>query len=163
MAEAARELEYMESGNDEVLLPVPHNREGEKPANARSEEEVFETLKEIVESGGNVLIAARNMGIPVETVRRWSLKYREETETLAEIERARLARLFGGKIKELVSGLTKSKLEKASVRDLGVVAGIFTDKFKDLTGNTKSNGDISLKIAWKDGGGAVELTTGDRK
>lgn len=143
----------------EVLEPQKHNREGCKPANARSEEEVFAVLDEVVHNGGNVTKAARDLGIPLRTVQSWLAKYKEERDTFAEIQRMQLAEHFGRRAKELVCAITKAKIEKASAKDLGIVAGIFADKFRELTGRTSTQGDFNLKIAWKDGSGALELST----
>jgi transposase-like protein len=144
----------------EIMEPLPAQFEGVTPANTRPEEEVFTVLTKVLESGGSITQTAREMNIPLSTLRAWLVKYKEEISTLNEMKKLEIAELLGCQVKDLVRAITKDKLEKASLRDIGVVAGIFTDKWKDLTGGTQGNNKISMRVAWKDGSGAVELTTG---
>ena len=66
---------------------------------------------------------------------------------------------YGDKINEIISAIDKSKLDKASLRDTAIAIGILQDKRRDLLGPNKTGGGISLKFAFKDGAGALELNT----
>ncbi len=156
----AIEIEIVDT---EILTPLPAQFEGVTPANAHSQEEVFAALDRVLENRGNVTQTAREMGIPLHTLQAWLVRYREQIDTLAEVKKLELAELLGCQVKDLVSAVTKDKLDKASLRDVGIVAGIFIDKWKDLTGKTSGNKGVSMKIAWKDGSGAAELTVGGQQ
>ncbi|WP_028308766.1 hypothetical protein [Desulfitibacter alkalitolerans] len=57
----------------------------------------------------------------------------------------------------------KDKLAKANLKDIGIVVGIMLDKKKETLESRigKKQQNISLRVAWKNGGGAVELKTGE--
>jgi len=146
-----------------VLDPVPHPAVGHTPAQTIDDETVFTVLSSIVESGGSIAQAAREFGFSPDTIARWLHKHKETMQVVNEAERQCVSALLLQRGKELLGGLDKDKIAKAGARDLAIAAGIMVDKWKDLAGPASGPGALSLKIAWKDGTGAVELKTGGQE
>jgi len=146
----------------DVLPPLPPQFEGQLPANAHSEDEIFAALDRAAQNG-NIMQTAREMGINRNILRSWIMKYKEELEAITEVQKIELAGLLGCQVKELVGAINKAKIEAASLKDIGIVAGILADKWKDLTNKGSGKQAFSMRIAWQDGSGAVELTTGGQE
>jgi len=83
------------------------------------------------------------------------------TATLKDLERVKFLDEKIDKLLDLVDD--PEKLAKTGTRDLTVAAGILADKKREiLTQHVRKNDtNISLRVAWKDGSGAVELKTGE--
>jgi len=147
----------------EVVAPVVRQHEIE-PHSAFTREYPEEVKEEFfrrtLEKGENVSLVCRDMGIPKGTVENWIAELKEEREPQIELENIRLVDLLGKAGEQLLAGLSKANLAKASVRDLAVAIGIVTDKRRDLLGPRKGSAISRLRIAWKDGSGAVEVETG---
>ncbi len=150
-----REAEYME--------PVPHNREGEQPAIAFDEETQIAALNKAFNEGKSIVVVCKQMGIHRSTLGRWIKEMEEEVSTDARAQDVGFIKALGAKMNQLIDALTTEKLTKASPRDIAIAFGILADKRRDIMGPQTKDDGISLKIAWKDGAGAVELTTSGAK
>jgi len=150
----------------EVVAPVVREWE-EKPeklsskfTKAYDEEKKNELLRRVLENGEHVALVAREIGIDRSTLHTWLAELKEEREAQAEFDSMRLADMFTTAVGEFLSAVDKTKLAQASVRDLAIAAGIAADKRRDLLGPRKGSAISRLRIAWKDGSGAVEVETG---
>lgn len=152
--------EQIEVIEPEIIEPEPHHLEGKKAWNATDEEKIFEVLTAVMESGGRVTETARQYGIPIPTLEKWLHKHKEEMQVFNEVERHQVSTLMLHRTKELANGITKSKIENAGLRDIAIAMGIAADKWKDLAGPATGSRGINLRFAFKDGSGALELTTG---
>ena len=145
----------------EILEILPGTlQEGNVPHNIIDEEKIFAALTETMESGGKVTEVARKMGVSLDTLGKWLHKYKEEARTFNEVERYHVSTLMLHRTKELANGITKDKIDRAPLKDIAIAMGIAADKWSQLTGPNTGPTGINLKVAWKDGSGAVELTTG---
>lgn len=143
-----------------AVEPVPHVMTGKQPGNAYDEEVKKEILTQAMQEGKSIALLVKENGISKETISRWIHELEDEIQVESRALDAYMVRVLGTKTKELLAALTTEKLAKASARDIAIAAGILTDKRRDLLGPVHKDDAINLRIAWKDGSGAVELSTG---
>lgn len=142
----------------EPLQPLPANREGCTPANKIPDETRSAIIDEFI-SCGNISATARKFGVSRGTVAAIIKEIYGDVKELIDIE-------FAGRI-ENITRLALERLadniDRISPQQLGTIIGILIDKRQMLTGKARSNDNFNLKIAWKDGSGAIEVTTGPKK
>ena len=147
--------------SEEVLKPVPRAWE-ERPELRGGQEKVWpeEVRRQAVDlaielkSGRK---AARQLGIPARTVHQWLAE-----EVLDQANDWNMLRVkeIESKIEQVLAKIGPEKIDKAGLRDLVVAAGILLDKREGLLPKAKNEVRQRLRIAWKDGSGAVEFETG---
>lgn len=141
-----------------VLDPLPAIFEGKAPVNKTNEATREAVVKAILEQGMTITSVAEKFSIHRDTASAILQEYRRET---GEIENLRLGNKFHKLADKVVDELNKKDLSAASPSQLGILAGIAVDKKILLTGKPATGaGNISLRIAWKDGSGAAELNVG---
>lgn len=143
-----------------ILDPLPCRFEGQTPANKTDEAIRQQVVEAVLEQGLTLTAAAEKFSLHRDTVGAMLKEYRIET---GELENVRLGNKFHKLADRVLDELQEKDLSGASVSQLGVLAGIAVDKKIQLTGKPAAgNGNISMRVAWKDGSGAVELSTGGK-
>jgi len=142
-----------------VLDPVPHPAIGHTPPNRYSDDIRTEAVRLSVEEGKTIAAISREMEIPPDTIAGMLQEVEQYIQLEEKARGLRLVGKVGQCMEELLDGLTKN-LEKAYPKDIAMAFGVLADKRRDLLGPRAGPGALSLKIAWKDGTGAVELKTG---
>lgn len=159
----------------EVLIPTTHPAEGRTPANAHSEETKEEVFRRIL-AGEKLYKIARDMDIGIRTMGPWIKELEDQIGLIVKAENMSLIEDMGLAAKQFVYRLSKNKnitdsnnensqeggrsqteISPKDAKDLAVALGILIDKRKELTGSSSGHGGMSLKVAWKDGTGALEL------
>ncbi|OPY60520.1 MAG: hypothetical protein A4E56_02648 [Pelotomaculum sp. PtaU1.Bin065] len=124
----------------------------------RHEVEVIDNVVEDILHGGKINEVARRHGVPRRTVFTWLKEKLAERRELQDILFVDRMEKIGTKI---LAEIDTKDLQETSVRDLMVSLGILLDKRQNLTGPKQAApGALNLRVAWKNGEGAVELTTG---
>ena len=143
----------------EVLPPLPAPSEGQTPANKTDEVIQQQVVRDVLVQGFTITATAEKFSLNRNTVAAIVKEYRQE---ISEIENIRLSNKFHNLADRVLDELQGKDLSGASVSQLSVLAGICVDKKIQLTGKPAAGqaGGLSLKVAWKDGSGAVQLTTG---
>jgi len=142
----------------EILDPAGYN-DGRTPWNKYDDEVKLEVIRKAIEEEKNIVDIAKEMGIDRDTVSSILTEIEQDVKINAKAQDIRLSSVVGGKLLEIVSALTKDKLNKAWPKELAMAFGILADKRRDLLGPSAGPSSLNLKVAWKDGSGAVELTT----
>lgn len=140
-----------------IVNPGKEERPNLGANNAYPREVREEFFRRVLDEGEHLSLVSREMGIARSTVTQWIAELKEQRLEQEELENLELADMFRDVTRQLLRALDKSKLEKASVRDLLIAAGIATDKRKDLLGPRKGAGTTRLRVAWRDGSGALEI------
>lgn len=157
-AKARTEPDNAISVDSEVIDPLPARFENVQPPNKYNHETREEICKLVLEAGLTIKETAQKFGIARNTV---SAIIREFIAEHDMIENVRLGRKFCALANKVLNELQKRDFSASSVSQLGILSGIAVDKKIQLMGKQgNSLGGISMRIAWKDGSGAVELTTG---
>jgi predicted transcriptional regulator len=140
---------------EDILKPIPRPYEGEKPWNAYPDEVRQQAVDLAIElrSGRK---AARQLGISPRAVQAWLA---EEVAGDAGDWNMLQIKELEGKIERILAKIGPEKIDKAGLRDLVVAAGILLDKRESLLPKAKNEARQRLRIAWKDGSGAVEIET----
>jgi len=141
----------------EPLPPVPHNRVDNPPGNKYPDAFRVEIAEEIL-STKNLTAVAEKYGLARNTVISIAKEFFGEKR---ELESIFLSEELHTVANRAIQELKSRNLSKASVSQLGVLVGICLDKAEQLTNKIQSPQNLNLKIAWKDGSGAVELSTGN--
>ncbi|MDF9409545.1 MAG: hypothetical protein A4E52_01784 [Pelotomaculum sp. PtaB.Bin013] len=141
----------------EILAPLPNGHEGRSPHNKFPEELRQQVVQETLVTR-NISQIAEKFSISRQTVSVILREYLGENRELIDFE-------FISDIDEITRKmLTRLKNEVSSIppSQLVVATGILLDKREGLLKGkvTGGNQTLNLKVAWKDGAGAVELTTG---
>ena len=149
---------------EEVVEPVPRAWE-EKPELRGNQldhpEEIRERFRELaLESEMPGAQIARELGISARTAQQWLVELKQEMEPYQELESMRMAEKLAVAGNQFLRALITRKWENASVRDMAIAAGIMIERRRDLLGPRKGSAISRLRIAWKDGSGAVEVETG---
>jgi hypothetical protein len=152
-----------EQGQEETtgslaLEPIDYPRGG--PQTSPDIERQIAVLEAAIEQGESVPVIVKKYGISRRAVQTYLAEMREEIETNSQLMDIKLSQLFEGKLLEIVSAVDKSKLVKASVKDLAIAAGIFADKRKELLGPRSGGNNLHLRAVFR-GEGAIEVRTGD--
>lgn len=96
------------------------------------------------------------------TVREILLEVRQERETASQLYDMRVAEMIEERAEDLLlRGLTKTKMEKAGIRDNAIAFGILADKLAQFRGQQTGDGGTRARIAWKGADGsamAVEIS-----
>lgn len=145
----------------EVVEPRPVD-EAWVPPNAYDEETKLEVVRKALEEGKKITEIAQEMGISRDTVSSILQRIEEDIKLEAKADSLRLSGQISEKLFQLLGALTKDKLNKAWPKDIAIAFGVLADKRRELLGPSSGPGAMSLRIAWKDGTGAVELTTGQQ-
>ena len=121
-------------------------------------ETIAHALTVVEASGGNVLKASRELGIPNRTVSQWVRgQRRKPVGEVARAEHDQLVRLERSKMAKLWRDLTYKVLERLDREiddikhhDLVVLAGIGTDKHLALTGGNRTVSDVNVTVTLAD-------------
>lgn len=141
-----------------ILDPLPCQFKGQSPANKTDEAIRQQVVQAVLEQGLTLTAAAEKFCLSRDTVSAIVKGHRQE---VGELENVRLGNKFHKLAERVVDELSDRDLSATPVSQLGVLAGISIDKKLQLTGKPAGgNGNISMRVAWKDGSGAVEVTTG---
>jgi predicted transcriptional regulator len=145
----------MADRNEVIEQPIPRAWEGGKPWNAYPDEVRQQAVDLAIElrSGRK---AARQLGISPRAVQAWLA---EEVAGDAGDWNMLQIKELEGKIERILAKIGPEKIDKAGLRDLVVAAGILLDKRESLLPKAKNEARQRLRIAWKDGSGAVEIET----
>jgi transposase-like protein len=140
----------------ELMEPIPRPYEGQKPPNAYPEEVRQQAVDLAIQlkSGRK---AARQLGISPRAVQAWLA---EEVAGDAGDWNMLKVKELEGKIEQVLAKIGPDKIDKAGLRDLVVAAGILLDKRQAMLPKARNEARQRLRIAWKDGSGAVEVETG---
>lgn len=144
----------------EIVAPVIVNpgKEGRPTLGGCYPPEIKERfLSRVLEGGESLAKVSREMGIARSTCQAWIAEHKEERQEQDEIDNLTLANLYRDVNLQVLRCLDKTKLEAASVRDLAILAGIATDKRAALIGPQKAKSSVRLRVAWRDGSGALEV------
>jgi transposase-like protein len=89
---------------------------------------------------GNADRTAKALGIPRSTLLSWEqgVGVTAETLRLVELGAGELADLMEHQVRQMLMGITREKIEQASLRDLMVAIGVGTDKVQVLRGMPNS-------------------------
>jgi len=139
------------------LEPITYKRGG--PQTSPDLERQIAVLEAAIEQGESVPVIVKKYGISRRAVQTYIAEMREETETNSQLMDIKLSQLFEGKLLEIVSAVDKSKLVKASIKDLAIAAGIFADKRKELLGPRSGGNSLHLRAVFR-GEGAIEIHNG---
>ncbi|OPX91155.1 MAG: hypothetical protein A4E53_00747 [Pelotomaculum sp. PtaB.Bin104] len=148
----------------EILEPLPDEqlggplepvREGH-PAWNKIPDEVRDQIIEDVLKTGNFAKTAENFGLNRVTVAAVIKEFRAEVSEFIDFKyQARIENILDKLLQRLENEAGEIKLSQ-----LPVSVGILLDKRRELRGNISGgNQSLNLKVAWRDGSGAVELTT----
>ncbi|MCL6610099.1 MAG: hypothetical protein K6T66_01015 [Peptococcaceae bacterium] len=141
-----------------VIDPLPARFKDVQPPNRYDDETREEICRLVLETGLTIKAAAQKYGIARNTCSAIVREYIAEHDM---IENVRLGRKFHKLADRVLNELQERDLSLASPHQLAVVAGIAVDKKTQLMGKPGDlSGGVRLRIAWQDGSGAVELTTG---
>lgn len=159
----ARELmQEQDSGSDGEVLDGIAYHDGSKQALAAAypEETKTEALERVMD-GETIVSVCKDLGMSRRTIQAWLAEYRELREEQSAANDLQQIDLIEDASKQILLSLDKSKLERATVRDLGIAYGILRDKLKDIRGPKTGTGNLRLRATFR-GEGAIELTTGDQ-
>ena len=117
----------------------------------------------LLEENKTITAVSTQLNISADYIRGMLQEIEEDIREHERIKDLGFVSKYSNKVNELLSGATKEKVDKASLRDIAVSIGILQDKRRDLLGPSKGAGNISLKFAFRDGAGALELTTNTEK
>lgn len=141
-----------------ALDPLPCPAENRTPANKTSEAVCQEVIQAVLNEGLSFKAASERFSLDRDTV---SGIVRQHLSETGELENLRLGAKFHNLADKVLDELNGRDLTSASPSQLGILAGIAIDKKVLLTGKpTAGNGRVSMKVAWRDGSGAVEITAG---
>jgi len=140
----------------EALPPAEHNRAAKTPANKYSDTFRVEIAEEILRTQ-NLTAVAEKYGIARNTVISIAKEFFGEKR---ELESIFISEDLHAVADRAIQELKTRNLSKTSVSQLGVLVGICLDKAEQLTKQIQPVQSLNLKIAWKNGSGAVELSTG---
>lgn len=139
----------------EILTPIRHNREDSTPANRLSDELREEVALEALRTG-NLAATARKFGLNTKTVHIIAQEFFDDAK---EFQNMRLANELEDISFDILKRL-KLNIDRLAPSQLPVAAGICLDKRALLAGKrTSGTPDMTLRIAWQNGSGAVELRT----
>ncbi|MCM1567023.1 MAG: hypothetical protein NC238_14020 [Dehalobacter sp.] len=151
------DLEVIPPGESdtEVLSPMPNTGRG---GHNKIPDETRDQIIEDFLVTKNITKTAKKFNLNRETVGFIIREAFGENKLTADVA---LAKQFEEAADTFLREIKNRNLKDTSVRDLVVAAGICIDKRQVLSGSApRGNAPLSLKIAWKDGSGAVELSTG---
>lgn len=166
--------EVITLGPDEVEMLEPEGRAGEQrgqalepidykrggPQTTPDIERQVEILTAAIERGESVPVIAKRYGVSRQAIQHYISQAKEELEVNSQVLDIKLVQMFGDKMQQIVLALDKDKMDKATVRDLAIAAGIFADKRKELLGPRSGSGNLHLRAVFR-GEGAIEVRTGD--
>lgn len=140
-----------------ILDPLPHSREGLEPANKLPDELREEIALAVLTDKRKIKDVADTYGLGRNIVGQIVREHFSQTADLQNIEVAHEL----GEVTTLMLRRIRNNINEIPLSQLVVAFGILTDKRRDLAGKMgAAPGNLSLKIVWKDGSGAVELNTG---
>lgn len=144
--------------DNNILTPVPRPFEGEKPPNAWPSE-IREAAIDLAIELKSARKAGKHLGIPVRTIQYWLAE--EVASGDANAWDAYAVKEIQDKIEQVLARIGPDKIDKAGLRDLVIAAGILLDKRQNMIPKAKAETPPTrLRIAWKDGSGAVEVENG---
>lgn len=118
-----------------------------KDQRSYSEEDKASALTLLDSNGGNVFRTAKQLGIPRATLQEWrdGRGVNAEVTTSRHQKKGELSARYESLVHDVLDALTPAKLKRAGVRDLAMVAGVFTDKVLVLDGEA-APGDSALPV-----------------
>lgn len=143
---------------DGVLVGIDYARGG--PQTQPDVERQIAVLQQAIEQGESIPVIARRYGVSRQAIQHYIAQAKEEIELNSQLLDIKLVESLDTKIKEIVLAVDKTKLDKATVRDLAIAAGIFLDKRRELLGPKTGTDNLRLRAHFR-GEGAIELTTGE--
>lgn len=142
---------------DLPLDPLPHIREGVEPVNKFPEELKEEIALAVLSDKRKIKDVAESYGVGRNIVGQIVREHFAQTADLQNIELAHEL----GDVTSLMLQRIRNNINDIPLSQLVVSFGILTDKRQALAGKMAAPpGSLSLRVAWKDGSGAVELNTG---
>jgi transposase-like protein len=100
-----------------------------------TDDERGNALAALAANAGNVNKTARQMGIPVKTLRNWARGERHpESAQMGQRKKGPLADVFEELTRQLLGGMTPAKIAAATLQQLATSAGIAVDKMQQLRG-----------------------------
>ncbi|OPX93306.1 MAG: hypothetical protein A4E53_00271 [Pelotomaculum sp. PtaB.Bin104] len=140
----------------EPLNPRPAPSEGKPAHNALPDEVKDLVIKAVLESN-NISKTAEEFNLNRATVTAIIREFRAEVGEFVDFKyQSRIEKILDKLLRRLESEAGEIKLSQ-----LPVATAILLDKRRELRGKTLNAQDqLNLRVAWKDGMGAVELTTG---
>jgi len=130
--------------------------EPHKPHTAYGQDIIDEATDKILR-GEKVAVVARELGVSKRTLFSWigqNLNERRELRDALYVDK------MEGIASKILAEIDSKDLQETSIRDLMVSLGILLDKRQNLTGPKQAApGALNLRVAWRDGTGAVEIST----
>jgi len=150
------------AAEETALEPLVYNAAGEgRPICQPDTERQIAILQQAIEQGESIPVIAKRYGVSRQAIQQYITQAKEEIELNSQLLDIKLVESLDTKIKEIVTAVDKTKLDKATVRDLAIAAGIFIDKRRELLGPKQSGGNLRLRASFH-GEGAIEVITGDQ-
>ena len=146
---------------DDILKPVPRAWE-ERPElrggqDTRIPDETREAVVERAFEAG-VRKASREFGIAERTI---YYLIKELGAEHRELWNEKTSRKLEEKIEKVLSRIDDKTINGAKLKDLAITLGVLADKREQFTkSRMKGEAPARLRIAWKDGSGAVEIEAG---
>lgn len=138
---------------DGLLEPI---REGH-PAWNRIPDEVKDQVIEDILKTGSIVKTAEKFGLNRATVGAIVREFRSEVGKLVDFRyQTRIEKVLDKLLQRL-----ENETGEVKTGQLPVTIAILLDKRRELRGKTlNAQGPLNLRVAWRDGSGAVELSTG---
>jgi len=140
----------------EPLDPLPAPSEG-KPAHNAIPDEVKDLVIKAVLESNNISKTAEEFNLNRTTVAAIVREFRSEVGEFTDFK-------YQNRIEKVLDKLLlrlENETGEVKLSQLPVTVAILLDKRRELRGKTlNAQGPLNLRVAWKDGSGAVELSTG---
>lgn len=142
-----------------AIDPLPARFEDATPHNRFPDDLREEIALAVLSEKRKIREVAETYGLNRNTVGQIVREHFAQTADLQNIELAHEL----GEVTSLMLQRIRNNIEEIPLSQLVVAFGILTDKRQALAGKmAQARGTLSLKVAWQDGSGAVELTTTGR-
>lgn len=151
---------HSDSPSVEILSPIdpiPSHREGQEPGNRIPYEIREAAARAVLIEGRSARDVGKEYGVSKNIM---TVIVREFFAEFIDMRNMQLASRLDDVTEQMLKRL-RDNVESIPVGQLAVAMGICLDKRQILAGKMiHAPGNLSLKIAWKDGSGAAELTVG---
>jgi len=149
-------LNTNETTSIEILDPLPNGHE-DRPAWNAIPDETREAIIEDVLRTNSISKTAENFGLARVTVAAVIKDFRAEIDEFNDFRyQARIEKVLDKLLHRL-----ENEADEIKTSQLPVTTAILLDKRRELRGKTlNAQGPLNLRVAWRDGSGAVELTAG---
>lgn len=151
-------MEQEETTGNLALEPIDYPRGG--AISGYDKETRDEAIRRIIEDGRSIISVCREMHLDRRAVSAWLTEYRQDIDAQGEAHDIRQIVKLEDVSYQIVETMTKDKMSRAGIKDLGIVYGILRDKLKDLRGPRSGGNSLHLRAVFR-GEGAIEVHTGD--